>query len=480
MKNSLRSWRIVLGAAALLLTGLAAGYWWQLGDTRSVVAESLPARPDLGPLPAALLERVAAAEQRAQNPWRAKAALVELSRLYHANGFYPEASQLYRGLIRLDQRSPRWPHFLASILAGFGQLDDALPHLRRVVEIAPDYIPAQLRLADALDKTNQWSEAAKIYATVLARNPGNAYALLGLARHNLNIGNWAAARVQLQQIAEDQPKFTAAWTLLTTIDEHLGNKAAAETDRLSERRSGRFREMPDPWLDELLNECYDSYRLDVAADAAGLSGDGATARRLFQRAVAVAPDNSTAQRLLGNHLLKADDLVSARVHLERAVALDPNEADNWSYLILLLNKVGDTEASGRALTDGLAHCPQGPALHLEKGQRLAAVGRLDEALAEFKETRRLRPEEANSYVEIARIHFRLNRLEEGVAELREALKVDPDQPIALILLARYAIATNDESAARAWIRRARAQSKILHEDLTNVTTEYQQKFGRYP
>ena len=104
--------------------------------------------------------------------------------------------------------------------------------------------------------------------------------------------------------------------------------------------------MPDPWLDELLNYCFDSYRLETVADSAGLAGDKAGALRLFERAVTVSPDNSTAQRLLGNHLMKMGDLALARKHLERAVALNPKEADNWSYLILLLNKIGDTEASG--------------------------------------------------------------------------------------------------------------------------------------
>lgn len=480
MNSGLKYRRIFFGFTAIVLLALAAIYLMRSASSREVAAQSVPVTPDLTRFPAALKERIAAAEERTRYPWRIKSALVELSALYHANGFYTEAIQVYRGLIRLDQDNPRWPHFLGSILASYGQLDEALPLLREVVRLEPNYIPAQLRLGDALNKSNLWSEAEKIYALVLAHEPANPYAQLALARHDLNAGNWAAARDRLRPVAEAQPKFTAAWTLLATIDEHFGNKAAAEADRASERRSGRFREMPDPWVDGLLDHCYDSYRLEIAADAAGLSGDQTDALRLFERAVAVAPDDSTGHRLLGNHLSKMGDVGRARKCLERAVALNPKEADNWSYLILLLNKTGDTEASGRALAEGLKNCPGGPALHLEKGQRLSAAGRFDEALAEFQETRRLRPEESNAYVEIALIHFRLNRLEEGVSELRAALKVDPDQPIALILLARYAISLGDDSEARGWIRRARAQHKILPQDLTNVINEFKEKFNRSP
>jgi tetratricopeptide (TPR) repeat protein len=427
-----------------------------------------------------LQDRITAAEHRARYPWKATSALAELGRLYHANGFFHEAEQVYSGLLSLDGSNPRWPHALATILASYGQMDDALPLLRRVVQLAPDNWPAHIRLADALAKANQWDEAARLYTTVLSHEPNNAYALLGHARHELNAGEWLAAKNRLGLITATQPGFTAAWTLLTTIDDHLGDHAAAETDRANERRSGRFREMADAWLDPLVDDNYDVYRLTVAADTARLAGDHDTALRLFNRAVELDPDNQSALRLLGNQLSKMGQLDEARTHLKRAVSLAPKEPDNWHYLILVLNKIGDRDAAQRALADGLAHCPLASSLHLLRGQWLASIGQLDEALAEFQETRRLRPEESNAYVEVAKVHFRRNRLEDGIAELREALKVDPEQPIALILLGRYAVSTNDEAGAKAWIRRARLQNKITADDLANLVGEYQQKFGRNP
>jgi len=53
--------------------------------------------------------------------------LIALSRLYHANGFFNEALQCYAGLQRLQLGEARWLHLKASILAGFGRLDEACP-----------------------------------------------------------------------------------------------------------------------------------------------------------------------------------------------------------------------------------------------------------------------------------------------------------------------------------------------------------------
>jgi tetratricopeptide (TPR) repeat protein len=129
------------------------------------------------------------------------AALGELSRLYHANGFSREAALAYEGLLRFDARNPRWPHLLAHILAGTGQLARAAPLWRKVTELAPDYVPARLRLGEALLKTNEPALAAETYAAALRLVPDDPYALFGLARCELQQERWTAARERLQQAA---------------------------------------------------------------------------------------------------------------------------------------------------------------------------------------------------------------------------------------------------------------------------------------
>jgi tetratricopeptide (TPR) repeat protein len=474
-----RSW-LLLGVVAFGTISSVGLLVWRSARERSLLAASLSSRPDLHAFPLELQQRVVQCELRARSGPRPIVALGELAGLYHANGFLTEASQGYRGLLRLDSGNPRWPYLLASILAGFGQADEAIPLLHRTLAQAPAYIPARLRLGDVLLKRGDFAGAAKAYAAVSTQEPDNLYALLGLARSDIAADRWTEARTRLRRAMRTNPDMISVWNLLATVEEHLGDPQEAAKARLATKGTRRFHEAPDPWVDMLIQECYDPYRLCVAAEVAEIAGDTQKARGLLDRAIVLAPHDASAHRQLGLLLLQSREYAQARSHLEQAIAFAPEESDNWVYLIAMLNTIGDTEAVERTLAAGLARCPKSPSLHSERGRRLAAAGRFEEALAEFDESRRLRPEEPAAYIDMATIYFRLKRNKEAEAALRGALDADSENPFALCVLARYAISTGDDTGATEWIRRARGQPRVLPEDLDLLVHEFQQRFGRAP
>ena len=464
--------------AAAALGGLAAaGYlWWRVGAQRAIVAAGIPHRPDLRALPAEMPRRVAACERRAQAGPDRIVALGELSRLYHANGFFPEASQCYQGLLQVDAADPHWPYRLAIILAGYGRLDDALPLWRQAVKLAPDYVPARLRLGDTLLKTNQNTEAAKVYGAVLERESRNPYALLGLARIDVDAGRWEAARERLEVVVQ-QSNFGIGYDLLPTVYEHLCEAGRAEAIRARQKASGAFYDVPDPWIDDLVYDCYDTYRISAAAGTADHAGDTRAAIRILERALTLAPDQAVFQYQMAGLYLRVREYSTARRHFERSIELAPDFSDGWAQLTDLLMKLGDPAASDRALADGLAHCPKSPGLHLECGRRLDAAGRFPEAIKEFQDTIRLRPQEADGYVNLAGVYFKLDRIDEGIAEMRKSLQIEPENPIALSTLAFFAIRTGDQAGAREWLRRIRQQPRISPQDREVLEKAFQQQFG---
>lgn len=474
-----RLWFGLSGVGVLIVLG-SSGWWWQAAKVRAAVAAVVPARPGLQGQGPGLGERIEVAERRARSVRTAIAGLAELARLYHANGFLPQAGECERALTGLDRSNPLWPYLLAHTLGGYGDLDAALPLLQRTVELAPDYVPAQIQLADALFKRNENARAAAVYRQVLDRDPTNGYALIGLARTELAAGLPAAAQQRLQRLVAAQPEFVAAWTLLINIDEQLGDQAAAATHRRQAPPTDRSYEMPDPWVDELMMECHDPYRLAVAAAAADPANNQARARQLLERATAIAPEGDLAFRLLGNLLADLGEFAAARRNLERATVNNPKDPDNWSYLVRVLKSMADMPAANRALDAGLAHCPDAPVLHLERGRRLVAAGQLEAAAGAFAYAQQLRPNDSSAPMELARVLFRQDRLEEGVAELRKVVQIDATHPVAVVLLARYAINNGDETAAAEWIDRARRQPKLPVGDLQRVVEEYRARFGRTP
>ena len=164
MNTKLKPWPISFLGILIVAAGLSYRFAWPAWIAHTVVVSSLPSRPDLTPWSPILSARINQNETLARSFLHPARALAELAQLYHANAFYPQADQCYQGLLRLAPSEARWPYLEANILAGFGRLAEALPLLQRTIELAPDYIPARLRTADALRKPT--SEPPQFRATM--------------------------------------------------------------------------------------------------------------------------------------------------------------------------------------------------------------------------------------------------------------------------------------------------------------------------
>jgi tetratricopeptide (TPR) repeat protein len=467
---------IVLAGLALVAAAGGAWWWQRTAAVRAIVAAVLPPVPDVGAAPAVLQDRVAAAEARAHGHLAPQAGLAELSRLYHANGFLAEAMQCYAGLEKLAPADPHWLHLHASILAGFGEIEPAIGMWRQVIKLAPDYVPARLRLGDCLLKSNHPIEAAAAYDDVLKLDPANSYALLGLARIDLEAGRWEAARTRLETVVR-QTNFNLGYDLIVSLYERLGQKDRAEAIRASAKASGAYRDAPDPWLDGLLADCLDPYRLALSAGVAARAGEPAVAVGLLQRAIELAPGDVSTHFQLGTLSVALGDLKTGREQLELCTTLSPQFADGWAHLSALQAQQGEVAAAARTLATGLATCPNSPALHLMHAHDLQKSGQVGEAIAEFRASIQLRPNEPEAYIELANVYLGQGREGEAVEQLRAALEADPGDPMAISILAFHAITTGDEAEARRWLARVELQPRVPKDKVADLAGAYRRAFG---
>ncbi len=468
---------LVLGlVVALLGGGGATGYFWYRAQQQAeIFAAAIPVVPDLSNWPAAMRQRVDAAER--QLAARPLEGLAELARLYHANGFFAEAAQCYTGLEQLEPAQPRWFHLHATILAGYGDTAPALPRWERAVALAPDYIPVRLRLADVYLKRNDFAAAAKEYRTILADKPDEPYATLGVARCEFEAGRWEQARVLLEPLVA-RTNYQLGYDLIVTVYERLGMEGPARAIRGRMRESGAYRDPVDPWVDDLADNCYDVYRLSLASGAAQRNNDIPLAMRRIEQALALAPDQATVHFQRANLHLDTKAYGKARQGYEKCTVLKPDFADGWARLAYVCELVGDRPAAERALAEGLRNCPNSPGLHLQKARWLVRDKRAEEALPEFRESIRLRPNEADAYLGLATALIGLGRNAEGIAAVDQALVAEPEHPGALGIRAFDAIVSGNELAARQWLQRVKNQPRVAAADMARLNAAFQQQFGR--
>lgn len=464
--------------AALACAGGGAWAWHQF-ESRREWAASRPPAPVLSDDSApGLDQRLRALAPRLDNWPPDVAALTEFSRLCHANGQLASAAAAYQSLIKLEPTNAHWPYRLASILAGYGRLDDALPLLRRTLQLAPDYFPARLTLGESLLKNNATAEAETVYRDALQREENNPYAMLGLARCDLDSGRWTAARAQLQRAVAAHPDFSDAHSLLASVFERLGNTDGAELERKRVQDGGHSIEPRDPWLEELINDCLDPYTLLIAASTALAERRPNDALARLQRGLELAPDNARLHRQLAKTKAFLGDLPTARAEMEKAVALEPSNDAIHLDLLAYLRQPSESAALARAVARGVAACPTSPALQFEAAALAAQQGNLDEAANHYLAAWHQSPEQTAAALEAATIYFRQKQPERAVTLLEEVLARRPQDSATLLMLLRHSIEGGDPRAGEL-LRRAR-EANAAPAVLAELGQRYQRRFGVVP
>jgi tetratricopeptide (TPR) repeat protein len=463
----------------LIVGGVATVGFIRGGQEQAVVAPWIPPQPDTSGFPAAINDALAAAEAQATSRSGALEGLKELSALYHANGFFDQAIYCYQGLSQLEPEDARWPHLHASILAGFGMANEAVALWQRVIELAPDYVPALLRIGDTSLKSNRIAEAITAYTAAQNKDPGNAYAQLGLARIDIEQGDEAAALKKLETVVR-RSNFTLGYDLIVTLYENAGEDTKAEAIRGQAEASGAYRDPPDPWVDGLMAFCYDPFRIALDAGTRARTGEPQVAIELLQRAVELDPSDVSTRFQLGGIYKTQRQLDEAMEQFRACTRLDPSFADGWAQLSGVLAQTGNVREADRVLGQGLDAVPDSPGLHLMRARRLRAGGDLGRAIADYRASIRLRPNEPDPYIELAFILISQNRRADATRLLETALVYSPANPTALTALTFQAIESGDRQTADEWIERVDAQPRVDRNQLGQLREAYRKAFGELP
>lgn len=446
------------------------------GGRSDWVREQAPDLPGMDGKPEAMVKRVKAAHSGVVEGRDPKRAMAELAVVYHANGFLAEAWQCYGALIELEPSKAEWHHLLATIIASYGRLEEAIPLWEDVVRLDPSYAPAHLRLGDIHAKLNRWDEAKVVFANMLKHHPDSPYGLMGMGRVAIANEDWQEARKWLEQ-ARVKSNDRIGVDLLIMVYERLNMKDMA--DLLYRTVSwGGYSDIPDPWVWTVMEQSFDASQLSNNGGMVAFSGDMDRGLRMIERAIRLSPDDGMLHYQLGNLLRQIGRDDAAKAAFTRCTELNPEFSDGWFNLLMIAKKEGNRLEIRSLLESGLLHCPRSPALLMEQGRLMMTMGLTDEAIAAYRASIEVRPNEAAAYVYLAQALFALDKMDEGGAQLRKALDVEPGHMPALLTMTFYAINTQDEAEAAKWLRLVRLQPRLGPADVANLEKRFAERFGQ--
>lgn len=465
---------IALGVLAILAS---ASYLVFNGRSNDLATE-LATPPSNDIRNEALRERIQNRYLQATRGFPSVEALSKLAQLYHANGYLNRAKQSYELLLERDEISSKDLHRLARILSTYGMQDQAIQAYRQVLADSPQYTPARIHLGNALLKSRRNSEAEVEFRAAIETDSRSAHALLGLARLRIDRDQWTEAR-KILEAATLISNYRIGADLLATVYETLGENEEAISLR-RDRDFGAYRDLHDPWVEELLDDCYDTFRLATAAGMASFREDFDKANELIGRAIELDPADPMLHFQSGGISQAAGEIASALDHYRKSVQLKPDFSDGWHYMYQIHRDAGNAIEANRILDDGFHACPDSPALLLEMSERMRQQSRIDQAIVFVQKAIELRPHEAQAYLTLARLHLMTNRVDAAISAFENALRVEPGNSMALSTLTLNAINTRNQEAADRYFKRLRKQPQMDPQSVDQLSAQYETQFGSQP
>ncbi len=418
----------VVGGVALLL-GIG-GYLRYQAAAREPPAVVLQ---EVDPAVAAFVDEAYRAVQ--QSP-RSAATWGRLGMVLLAHDFLYEANGCLSQAERLDRGEPRWPYY-QGIALSLGDPDAAIPKLQRAADLCADIPDApRLRLAEVLLGQGRAAEATDQFQHILARDPGNARAHLGLARASYECDDLKHCLAHLRQCADHPSTRKAASALLAEAEERLGQKQAVSQHLHQASSLPDDPAWPDPFVDEI--EQLKRGRQACIARMESLLAQNRVSEAvgfLWER-VQDNPDADWAWLWLGRLLIQQEQFVAAERALREAARQAPESIETQFYLGVVLYCQGKSREAALFFGRATALKPDHALAHYNLGHCLIQQGDRTAALGAFRMAVRCKANFADARTNLGDLLLQDGRYSEGLVHLRHAVALNPGDSRAHKLLGR--------------------------------------------
>jgi len=298
-----------------------------------------------------------------------------------------------------------------------GKLDQAINDYKRFLEQYPDVPQARSDLGAALAGAGRYEEAIAEYQRALQLDPLPEIQLnLSLAYYK--IGKLSLAVDGLKKVRAELPSDLRPVMLLADCYLRLGqNKEVVELLSPLERSHG--------------DDLGIIYMLGTA-----LVRDGQVAKgQVIINRILKNGDSAEARLLLGTTKLQVNDFSGALTDLQKAVELNPNLPDLYSYYGLALMSTGDQAGAQKAFEQAIKNDPNSFESNLRMGVLLREDQNYGAALQHLRDALDGRPGDLGVRYQIAAAELSLGQVEKARSDLEATVKEAPNFAEAHVSLA---------------------------------------------
>lgn len=302
--------------------------------------------------------------------------LRDLGLAAHMAGRLDEAEKHYLEAFKQDSENAEVLHLLGALALQTGDGSRAGLYVGKALTAQPDFPEALNTMGNIRKSEGDLDGAADAFEKAVALVPSFAEAWSNLADVHRLQGRYEAALETCDKALALKPDLAAAHGVKGAIklDEQSYQQAIAPLRRAIEL---------EPSLWEAQINLSEALRAD---------GDLEEARQIAARSVEEFPESAAAQNSLGNIFYEQRDYIAALKCYDAALAGDGDLAD----------------------------------AHLNKGNALARLNRLDEAEIAINRCLALRPEDATALVNLGGVHQAGGKIESALELFEQAFALEPD------------------------------------------------------
>jgi tetratricopeptide (TPR) repeat protein len=438
------------GAALLIL--------WMVAPA----AAAQPAAPALPRLavdayPSPMREAVAGAYGEAKKRPADPEAAGSLARLLHAWEQWEAAHQAYAFAAALAPRAFDWPYLDACVLQRLARHTEAAARLEAALAISPGYLPARVKLAEALLEAGRLKDSTRLFEKLLETPAAQPHAVFGLGRIAAAEGRHDAAVAHLMRAVTLFPEWGAAHYALALSLRTLGRRDEAQ------RALERHAQFGPRWpaIEDHVLAGVSALRDDARAKLRrGLSlaeaGDTAGAIAALEAALELDPSLAVVHEDLVKLYGRARDWAKAEAHYRAAVAMGANLADLHYDFGVLLGLQEKWDQAAEAYRRAIAVNPQHALAHNNLGQVLELERRFDAALEAYRLAVESQPTFRLARFNAGRALLALGRAREAVTELEKLDQPrDAESPRYLFALAVAHIRAGNKDEGIKWASEAK-------------------------